>query len=284
MKAVWLLAAALACLAAPPRRIVSASPCVTEILYGLGAFDKVVAVSDYCSYPPAAKRLPRVGGWSTPSLERLAALRPDLVVLTDAQAPFLEDHLRELGVKALIVPSRTLEDVFTAIELMGRATGKEREARALAASTRAALERVRSRARNLARPTVLCVVDRTPGTLNELYAATQGSYMAELVQVAGGRVVAPPSRAGYGRIGEETVLNLNPDVIIDMVQGAQGRFAENPLAVWRDLPELKAVRTGRLYPVRDEYVLHASQMVARSAVALARLLHPEVPAKDWGTP
>jgi iron complex transport system substrate-binding protein len=267
--------------AATPQRIISAAPSATEILYGVGAFPQVVAVSDFCSYPPAVKSLPRIGGWSTPTLERLASLRPDLIVLTDAQAPLVQDQLHKLGLNTLVTPSRTIQDVFTTMQLLGRGTGHEQQARELIATTRAALERVRSRARPLFKPTVLCVVDRTPGTLRDLYAATEHSYMGELIELAGGRMAAPASSSGYVRISEEAVLSLNPDIIIDMVQSAKGELAEDPQAVWQDLPELKAVRTGRIYPIRDEYLLHASQMIARSAVTLARLLHPEVPPRDW---
>ena len=279
--AILLLAAVTASAAGTPQRIISASPSASEILYGVGAFDKVVAVSDYCTYPPAAKSLPRIGGWSTPSLETIAGLRPDLVVLTDSQAPLVEDHLRELGLQTLVTPSRTIQDVFTAMELIGRGTGHEREAGALVAATRATLERVRTRARALSRPTVLCIVDRTPGTLRDLYATTQHSYMGELIELAGGRIAAPAARAGYVRISKEILLTLNPDIVIDMVQGAKGELAEDPQAVWRERTGLRAVRTGRIYPIRDEYLLHASQMIARSAVTLARILHPEVPPRDW---
>jgi len=248
----------------------------------VGAFGQVVAVSDYCTYPPAVKSLPRIGGWPTPSLERLASLSPGLVVLTEAQAPFLLDQLHQLGMRTLVTPSQTIEDIFKAIDVAGRGTGREAQARQLAATTRASLERVRARARSLPRPTVLCIVDRTPGTLRDLYAAIQGSFLTEVIELAGGRVVGPEVSGNYGKISKENVLTLNPDVIIDMVQGAaRGKFAEDPHAVWRDLAELKAVRTGRVYQLRDEYVLHASQMIARTAVRFARLLHPEVPASQW---
>lgn len=142
-------------LAAAPQRIISIAPSVTEILYGLRAFDRVVAVSDYCTYPPAVKSLPRVGAWHTPNLEKLVALHPDLVVMTEAQAPFIHEQLQQLGIKTLVTPSQTVEDALNAIEVIGRATGNEREATALATATRSVLDRVRARARNLPHPVVL---------------------------------------------------------------------------------------------------------------------------------
>lgn len=268
-------------LMAAPRRIISIAPTVTEILYGVGVFDRVVAVSEYCTYPPEVKSLPRVGGWHTPNLERLVALKPDLVVMTDAQVPFILDQLQQVGIKTLVVQDQSLEDGLHAIEAIGKAVGKEREGSALAASTRAALERVRTRARNLPHPSVLCVVDRTPGTLRDLYAAARGSFLTELLEAVGARVVAAPARGAYGRIGKETVLALNPDIILDMAHGSQSKSDAELKLAWHDLAELKAVRSGRVYEVKDEFVPHASQFIAKTAVLFARLLHPEVPAREW---
>jgi len=258
-----------------PRRIISVSPNITEILYGVGAFDRVVAVSDYCTYPPEVRNLPRVGGWQNSDLEKIASLRPDLVLLTDAQAPFIQDKLRQLELRSLTVPRASLQDVFTAIELIAGVTGKEQEGRELIRRTRAKLDEVRSRTKNLPRRSVLFVIDRTPGTLQDLYAATEGSFLVELIEIAGGRSIAEPAKIGYGRISKDAILIKNPEVIIDMVQGSIGKFGEHPELVWRDLPELRAVRQGRVYPVQNEYISHASQFVAETAQVLARMIHPE---------
>ena len=273
--------AALLCAAAAPQRIVSISPTVTEILYGVGAFDRVVAVTEYCLYPPEAKALPKVGGWSTPSVERVASFHPDLVAFSEAQAPFLEPQLKQLGVRTVLAPSRTLQDAFTAIEDIGKATGHERQAAALAAQTRAALEAVRRRAAGLARPKVLLIVDRTPGTLREMYAALPGSFLAELVNLAGGAMPPGLAGSGYGKVSAETVLAANPDIILDVMPSSKGDAGPDPAAAWRELPELNAVRRGSVHVVRDEFVSHDSQMIARTAVRFARLLHPEVPAAEW---
>jgi len=246
-----------------PQRIISVSPNVTEILYGIGAFDRVVAVSDYCTYPPAVQNLPRVGGWENSNLEKIAALRPDLVILTDAQAPFLEDKLRDLA------------DIFVSIDEIGRATGTQARAADLARRTRASLDNTRALTRNLPRPSVLFVVDRTPGTLRDMTVAAQGSFLADLIDIAGGRITAAPAKSGYLNVSKDAILTLDPEVIIDLVHWSKGRFAEHPELVWHDLPELRAVREGRLCPLRDEFLPHASQFVADTAKLLAKLIHPE---------
>ena len=263
-----------------PRRIISLSPNVTDILEGVGAFDRVVAVSDYCFYPPGVSSLPRVGGWQNASLEEVASLAPDLVVMAEVQAPFVDGHLQALGIETLVVPSQSLEDVFTAIDAVGRSVGRQKQARRLQNEVRAVLDRVAGRTRNLPKPSVLCVVDRVPGTLRGLYAATQGSYLSRLIEIAGGKPIAPPATFNYGRIGKEAVVTLNPDVVIDMVQGAQGAFAEEPVEIWSELKEIRAVRRGRVHPVREMYVLHASQFVAQTAELFSQLIHPEVFGKD----
>jgi iron complex transport system substrate-binding protein len=250
----------------------------------VGAFDRVVAVSDYCTYPPAVKSLPRIGGWNTPTLEKIVALRPDLVILTEAQAPFLQDQLHQLNIRTLVAPGHTVQDVFTAITEIGQATGNPREAAQLNASVKITLDGVRERARRLPRVRTMCVVDRTPGTLRDLYVATKGSYLAELIDIAGGDVIGRGSKEGYDRISKETVIRLNPQVILDFFHPRKGAFQENEIATWNELAELDAVKNKRVYPVHDEFVVHPSQMIAKTAVLFATLLHPEVPAAEWGTP
>ena len=258
-----------------PERIISLSPNATEILYGVGAFGRVVAVSDYCDYPPEAKNLPRVGGWSNTNLEQVASLRPDLVVFADAQAPFIKDRLDALGIQTLSVPSRSMDDVFKAMDVIGRATGSEHEAQELAAQTRAKLDEVRARTQNIQRPRVLCIVDRVPGTLRGMYTATEGSFLAQLIEIAGGQSIAPRTESGFGQIGKEAVVALNPDIIIDMVQAAEGKLAEDPQAVWQELGQVRAVRDGRVYPIRDTLVLHPSQFIGEAAQRFAQIIHPE---------
>jgi len=261
---------------AKPARIISLTPSTTEILYGVGAFDRVVAVSDYCTYPPEVKNLPRVGGWNNPNMEQIAALRPDLVVFSDAQAQFVKDKVEAAGIKTLAVPSQTLEDAYESIELVGRATGDEEAARRLLEQTRASVETVRLTTERLPKRRVLCVVDRVPGTLRDLYTAGGDSFIAQLIRVAGGEPVSPPTREGWGKMQKEAVVALDPDVILDlMMHKASGNFDEDTLAVWKELPTLRAVREGRIYPVRDETVLHPSQLVGDSARKFAQLIHPE---------
>jgi iron complex transport system substrate-binding protein len=275
LAAYVVLLAVCAAAAGPPRRIVSLSPTVTELLYGIGAFSQVVGVTDYCTYPPEAGRLPKVGGWDGASLERLAALRPDLVVVDNGEGALVEDTYRKLGLRLLIVPCRTVSDVYRAMSRLGEATGHREEAVRLAAATREGLARVAQRTAGLPRPRVVVIVDRTPGTLRDLYTATAGAYLSELVEIAGGRLAVAAARDGYGRLSTEDLLAVNPDIILDSVQGASARFSSSQLDAWREMPELKAVRSGRVHVIDQDYVPHASQRIVETARLFARLIHPE---------
>ena len=275
MRSLGLCFFTLIAFAAPPQRIVSLSPNVTELLYGVGAFSQVVGVSDYCSYPPQVKKLPSVGGWYNPSLEKLAAMRPDLVIVDDGEAPFVEDNFHKLGLRLLVVPTHRVEDVYRAMAELGKATGHEAQAVQLAAATKQALARVAQKTAPLPKPSVVLIVDRTPGTLRELVTATTGSYLAELVVIAGGRIAVPPSKDGYAKLGKEDLLAANPDVILDFVHGSDSRFAGNLMEAWREMPDLRAVRSGRVYGVNQDYVPHASQRMVQTAELFARLIHPE---------
>lgn len=258
-----------------PQRIVSLSPSVTEILYGIGAWSQVIAVSQYCTYPDDVKNKPRVNGWDKTNLEQVMALKPDFVIGVDAQEPFLRDKLNGLGVRSLFVKSVTLAEVFASIGEIGRATGHEKEATDLSAKTKGEIEAVRKAVADRPHPRVLCVVDRVPGTIRDLYTATHGSYLDELISIAGGDSIAPEADRGYGKITKEAVLTLNPEVVIDMVQGSKGKFGEDPVAVWGELGEINAVRDKRIYSFTDPSVIHPSQFVGHTAELFARALHPE---------
>lgn len=260
---------------ATSQRIISLSPSTTEVLYGIGAFERVIAVSDYDKFPPEVAKLPKIGGWSNTNLEHVASLKPDLIIMTASQAPLIKDKLDALCVRTLAVPSYTVEDALASIEQIGAATGREEAARRLVAETRAKLDDVRARTRELPRLRVLCIVDRVPGTLRGLYTATRGSFFAELIEVAGGESVAPPASNGFGQISKEAVVSLDPDIIFDMLQTGDGKLAENAQEVWKELAQVRAVREGRVYSLRDESMLHPSQFVGDTARKFAELIHPQ---------
>jgi ABC-type Fe3+-hydroxamate transport system substrate-binding protein len=141
---------------------------------------------------------------------------------------------------------------------------------------------VRKRTSGRARPTVIVAVDRSPGSLRDLYVATQGSYLADLVEIAGGHVVAPPTASGYSQISKEKLIILNADFVLELKPGAIAGDAQRARSDWQELPALKAVRNSRVYELTDDFIPHNSQLIARTVVLLAHILHPEIPLRELG--
>ena len=273
---IGLVCASSALAAHPPQRIVSLSPDLTEILYGLGVLGRVVGVSNYDTWPPEATRIERLGQLYSPNYEKLTALRPDLVVINNAEVPFLETTLQDLGLKVLQTSNRSIDEIFASIIAIGHAMGQDREAAQLVAATRKGLDRVAARTAGLPKPRVVMIVNRTPGTLRDLSAATDGSYLAELVGIAGGRIPLARAASGYSRFQKEDLLAADPDIILDFVHGPRSRLSGDAIEAWRELPELKAVRTGRVVEVNEDYVPHASQRIVQTAELFVRLIHQEI--------
>src|SRR4051794_31496935 len=149
---LWLLCSAAAF--AQPARIVSTSPSLTETLFALGLGDRVVGVSSYCHYPPAVLRLPKIGSFIKPDPEKIAQLRPDLVIIQKAKSPQpLAGRMAALGIKYVEVEPGSLAEVYSTIQDIGRATGSPDRAAKLIAEIRGRLDAIRAEAQSTTRPT-----------------------------------------------------------------------------------------------------------------------------------
>ncbi len=235
-----------------PQRIVSTSPSITETLFELGLGDKVVGVSQFCNYPPQVRKLPIVGSYIRPDPEAIARLSPDLVIL-ERQSSQLTDRLTALHIPFIQVPHATLQDIYTEIQLIGKAAGVPDRAAALVAQIQGSLAAIRAKARAMPSPRVLVIVDRQQGTLSNLTAVGPDNYVDQILEIAGGNnVLAKPSLPEYPRISLETVLRENPDVIIDLsgtqeTEAARRASRSATLALWGQYRALAAVRAGHVY-------------------------------------
>lgn len=261
-----------------PRRILALAPSVTEILFAIGAGPRVVGVDAFSDFPPEARRLPRLGGLVDPDLEGMLRLRPDLAVLLASQGE-LAASLRAAGVPTLSVPHERLEDVERGIRAIGARTGPARRAAALADSLRAVLGRARARTPAARRPRVLFVVAREPGQVAGLTAAGEGTYLDELVELAGGRNVLAGSPVRYPQVSAESVLRLQPDVILEWSPVRQGtpphevRDAEVRLAEdWAALRGLRAAAAGRVRVLHDDLWLRPGPRVVEALERLKEAL------------
>jgi len=253
--AVLWLCLALAAFA-QPARIVSTSPSITEILFELGAGPSVVGVSTYCRYPEQVLQLPKVGTYSRPNAERIALLKPDLVIL-HRQNGDLANRLEALGIRTLTIEQGSLAQLFATMRAIGDAVGRRAQAEAQVARIQEKIQSAAAR-KNTAGPSVLLIVSKNREQLTGLIAAGPRTYLGELLEAAGGRnALTASSTQNYPRISLETVIHLNPDFIID-ASGMGDEPNDTPeqqkrtIAPWLARGELRAVRHQRVRAVLSE--------------------------------
>ena len=264
----------------PPRaamRIVSTSPSITETLFALGLGERVVGVSTYCRYPAEATKLPKVGTFLKPDAEIIARLRPDLVIvhLGPNDVP---RQLATLGIRTVTVDRGTLASIYTTTETIGKAAGVPQRAVDLVARIRRRLETIRTQAAARSARRVLIVVGRQPSTLTDLIGVGRGSFLDDLIAVAGGvNVLGDPALPEYPRISMETVIRLEPDVIVDagdMGETVDEHRRRQPLteALWRRQVTVKAARSGDVHAVTSDAFVVPGPRVVEAVETIAQWL------------
>ena len=264
---VWALASTTTAAQGHPRRIVSLSPRVTEVLFEAGLGARVVGVTSYCRFPREAMTLPTVGGYLTPSYEALVALRPDLIVTLPEQAD-LEPRLRALGFPILRVDHRSLDGIVRSIEQVGDRCGAAPDATRAADALRQKLGALRRIATD-PRPRVLICFGRAED-LRRLTAASPGTIHDDLITQAGGANVLTSRAVAYPTLSVESVIRLNPDVIIEFSSG--GSDAAALRRQWNRLDSVMAVRTGRVYVFTGEFLSVPGPRFVRFAETVAHAI------------
>jgi iron complex transport system substrate-binding protein len=258
-----------------PQRIVSLSPNVTEIIYGLGAWDKIVGVTLYSDFPPEAKNTPKVGGWVNPNLEAIVNLKPDLVIFMKDQDSIFGDNIRKLGLNTLSVDSNnSIKDIKHSILQLGKILQKEPEAENLAARIRSKFEEMRSKTSKVPKKRVLFIVGRNPGTLEDIYVIGRDNYINELINLAGGENVVKSNRFAL-KIAKDAILSFDPEVIIEIAYDKTDT-RDSIIETWSALKEISAVKNNEVHIVSSSELLHPSQRIIEGADILAHILHPEV--------
>lgn len=248
-------------------RIVSLAPNVTELLFALGAGDRVVGATRYCDQPPEARAIPRIGGFVDPSFEAVLARRPDLVLgIDDPGIRTFHERLRAAGVPVLALRMQSLDEIRAATKELGARIGREPAAKELVGAMDARLDAIGRAIAGRARPRVLAVFGRRP-----LVVAGGGSYPDALIERAGGVNVAGGSAIQWPTWSMEEVLRAAPAVLIDCTMGSEAEATS-----WEDWAAVPAVRDGRVVRIDDQSLLRPGPRIPDALLALARALHPDV--------
>lgn len=251
-------------LSAPAQRIVSLAPHVAELLFDIGAGDRVVGTVHHSDYPAAARAVPRIGDSGRIDTERLLALRPDVIVVWGGgNAPSEIARLRRLGQNVFVIAPHRLDDVARHLEMLGTLTGKEQGARRAAAEYRRELSALRADYAARAPVSVFYQVWRTP-----LMTVGGDQYISEAIALCGGRNIFAQLRTLAPTVSTEAVLAANPEIIIT----ASEQPAEAVLGEWRKWPRLAAVRNGHLLTIDTDQLARPTPAVVQGVRRLCELI------------
>ena len=276
--AIFALLLALATPAiAAPQRIVSLAPSVTETLFALGVGERVVGVSTYCDYPPEAARIDKVGTFLQPNVERILALKPDLVIAVPSptnRAPV--ERLTDLGLTVLVVNPERIDEILASIRQIADAVGVREAGARLTEKIETGVKAVEERVAGAPKVRTLLLVGRSP-----FVAAGAGTYQDELVTRGGGTNIAAASGQAWPNLNLEFIVAEAPQVIIDASMGSEeAADSSASAAFWNDFPTIPAVRDKRISGYRAYELLRPGPRVAETLATVARIIHPERFAAD----
>lgn len=259
-----------------PARIISLVPALTEIVFAIGSGDRVVAVSSYDEYPPDVKALPRVGALLDPDVERIIALRPDLVLLYGSQTDLMA-QLKRASIGFYESRHGDLSTITATIRTLGARTGRAEAADSLAAGIERRLAELRRRTAGQPKPRTLLVFGRERGSLRNIYASGGRGFLHDILDAAGGTNVFAGFRTESVQASSEQILARAPEAIIEVRLTGAVTAAEQQEAVaaWSVLGSLPAVRNHRVVVVGGQGLVVPGPRIADSAEALARVLHPQ---------
>jgi iron complex transport system substrate-binding protein len=254
-----------------PRRVIALAPSITEIIFALHQEQRLVGVTLFSDYPPAAQKLPKVGSYVQLDIEKIVSLKPDLCIgIRDGNPIALVKRLESLGIPVYAVNPTNLESVMTTVDEIGGLLGSVKQARQLTAEMHARVQVVESRiAAVRARPRVFFQIGISP-----IVSAGTHTFIHELIHLSGGvNIAAGP--VNYPRYTEEEVIRLKPDIII-ITSMARGVRFDSVKARWLRWKSIPAVRHDRIYLVDSNLVDRPSPRLVKGLEDMARMIHPEV--------
>jgi iron complex transport system substrate-binding protein len=266
-----------------PQRIVSLAPSNTQVLYAIGVGDRVVGVTDYDKYPYdfsawiAAGNMTSIGGFSTPNLETVASLNPDLILAANIHDSLLS-NLRGLGYKVLTLNPHDVDSVFNDILMVGKATGADQAATTLVNSLTAEMNEIADKiaASNSVKPLVYYEVWYPP-----LMSAGSTSFINDVITRAGGINIFENESQQYPTVSSETIVQSNPTVIL--LPTNMG--ATDEPAFYGSVDQVKArpgwsvisaVQNNRVAIVNGDLFAEAGPRIVEQIEAAAKALYPEI--------
>ena len=253
---------------AEPRRIVSLSPSHTEILCALGLKDRLAGVTEYCNFPPDIADKPRIGGFSNIDLEQVVGVSPDLVLASTIHLAEVVPRLKELDITVFVINPPTVQVVLDDILTIGLITGQARAAAALVTEMQERIDAALQAIEGAGQPEVFWELGA------ELYTAGPGSFIDDLITLAGGANVAADAESQWPQLSVEAIVMKDPQVIV-LADHNYGETSEK-VATRPGWQEITAVKQGRIVELtNDDIFSRPGPRIVEALEFLARTFHPD---------
>jgi iron complex transport system substrate-binding protein len=249
-------------------RVISLAPNLTEIVFAVGAGDRLVGRTSFCDYPPEAKSIAEVGDTLHPSLERIVALKPQLVLISTAsQLEVFTQQLQNQNIAVFVTDPHDLEGVFRSIDQIGRILGQTDQATLLVQKLRERTTAVEQAVKNQPPVRVFYQLSAVP-----LYTAGHDAFVTDLMQLAGAISVTADVPGAWPKYSDESALASRPEAIILPTGGSMGSGNSTVAEALRQSP---AVLQGRVYKINDDHLVRPGPRAVDGLEAMARALHSQ---------
>ncbi|HDZ86655.1 hypothetical protein LCGC14_1087180, partial [marine sediment metagenome] len=252
-----------------PAKIVSLAPAGTEILFALGLGKKVVGVTTFCNFPKEATRKDKIGSFSKPSIEKVVAKKPDLVIATGGMQLDAVKQLSKLNIKVFVIDPKNLEEIIASIKKVGKITGAESKANQVTQDMEQIIDEVKSKASKLAekqKPKVFFELYHEP-----LMSAGPNTFISDMIKLAGGKSIADSAREDYPQYSLEVLIKENPEIII----ASKGSMADpGEIDKRKGWESVSAVKKGRVYVIDDDLINRPSPRITQGLQEIDKAINP----------
>lgn len=231
-------------------RIVALSPSINEIVFALGAGDKVVGNTTFCDFPKEAANLPKVGGYFEPSLEKIVALNPTLVIMQENNYK-LGEKLEQLGIKTKIVRIETLSNIKDSILEMGKTLERENKAKKIIENIESELKKLKNITKD---KNILIVMGHNTSLASRIFVAGQNLYFDDIIKESGNKNALQSQRKGQPILNMENIIACNPDIVILLSHSMRemGLSRDDLINPWLEL-QINAGKTNSVYIIDKTY-------------------------------
>ncbi|HOS69511.1 MAG TPA: cobalamin-binding protein [Bacillota bacterium] len=252
-----------------PQRIVSLSPSTTEILFALGAGDRVVGATNYCDYPEEAKKVEKIGDYDEPNMELIRKVQPDVVLAGHVKEETAE-ALEKMGIPVIITEAEDFDTIYHSIKLVGQVTGTAAEAEAIVNGMKSKIAEIQTKYKDKEKPRVFYLVWKDP-----LFTAGSKTFINDVIKAAGGINVAEKVE-GWANYSAEEMIKDNPDMLIAALHSTDEGMTKEDLSGDRLFSLLECVKQGKVHIMPDDNIIsRPGPRIVQAIEDMSKVLHGE---------